>query len=219
MPRGVIFDIDGTLVDSNRAHAESWAETLRSFGHSVSADQVQPLIGMGGDKLLPKLIGVDIESDEGKRYSEHRTRLFFEEYFPSLRAFPGVRALAQRLHDDGHVLVVASSASEEELDKLLGLAGIKDLLADATSSDDAERSKPDPDIVHAAIRQSGLPADELVMIGDTPYDVEAARRAGVRIIAVRTGGWDDRALSGASAIYDDVGALLAEYENSIFSRG
>ena len=219
MPRGVIFDIDGTLVDSNRAHAESWAETLRSFGHSVSADQVQPLIGMGGDKLLPRLIGVDIESDEGKKYSEHRTRLFFEEYFPSLRAFPGVRALAQRLHDDGHVLVVASSASEEELEKLLGLAGIKDLLTDATSSDDAERSKPDPDIVHAAIRQSGLPAHELVMIGDTPYDVEAARRAGVRIIAVRTGGWDDEALAGASAIYDDVGALLAEYENSIFSRG
>lgn len=216
MPRGVIFDIDGTLVDSNRAHAESWAETLRSFGYSVSADQVQPLIGMGGDKLLPKLIGVDIESDEGKKYSEHRTRLFFEEYFPSLRAFPGVRALAQRLHDDGHVLVVASSASEDELEKLLGLAGIKDLLTDATSSDDAERSKPDPDIVHAAIRQSGLPARELVMVGDTPYDVEAARRAGVRIIAVRTGGWDDQALAGASAIYDDVGTLLAEYEKSIF---
>lgn len=219
MPRGVIFDIDGTLVDSNRAHAESWAETLRSYGYSVSADQVQPLIGMGGDKLLPKLIGVDIESDEGKKYSEHRTRLFFEEYFPSLRAFPGTRALAQRLHDDGHVLVVASSASEEELEKLLGLAGIKDLLTDATSSDDAERSKPDPDIVHAAIRQSGLPARELVMIGDTPYDVEAAKRAGVRIIAVRSGGWDDQALAGASAIYDDVGTLLAEYENSIFSRG
>lgn len=219
MPRGVIFDIDGTLVDSNRAHAESWAETLRSYGYSVSADQVQPLIGMGGDKLLPKLIGVDIESEEGKKYSEHRTRLFFAKYFPSLRAFPGTRPLAQRLHDDGHVLVIASSASEEELEKLLGLAGIKDLLTDATSSDDAERSKPDPDIVHAAIRQSGLPARELVMVGDTPYDVEAAKRAGVRIIAVRSGGWDDQALAGASAIYDDVGTLLAEYENSIFSRG
>lgn len=219
MPRGVIFDIDGTLVDSNRAHAESWAETLRSFGHPVSADEVQPLIGMGGDKLLPRLIGVDIESDEGKKYSEHRTRLFFEKYFPSLRAFPGVRALAQRLRDDGHVLVVASSASEEELEKLLRLAGIGDLLTDATSSDDAERSKPDPDIVQAAIRQAGLPARELVMIGDTPYDVEAAKRAGVRIIAVRTGGWDDQALAGACAIYDDVGTLLAEYENSIFSRG
>jgi HAD superfamily hydrolase (TIGR01509 family) len=219
VPRGVIFDIDGTLVDSNRAHAESWAETLRNFGYSVTADEVQPLIGMGGDKLLPKLIGVDIESDAGRQYSEHRARLFFEKYFPSLRVFPGVRALAERLRDDGHVLVVASSASEEELEKLLGLAGIKDLLTDATSSDDAERSKPDPDIVQAAIRQSGLPASQLVMIGDTPYDVEAAGRAGVRIIAVRTGGWDDRALAGASAIYDDVSALLAGYEDSIFSRG
>jgi HAD superfamily hydrolase (TIGR01509 family) len=219
VPRGVIFDIDGTLVDSNRAHAESWAETLQSFGYSVIADEVQPLIGMGGDKLLPKLIGVDIESDAGKKYSEHRTRLFFEKYFPSLRAFPGARALAERLHADGHVLVVASSASEEELDKLLGLAGIKDLLTDTTSSDDAERSKPDPDIVNAAIRQSGLAAGELVMIGDTPYDVEAAGRAGVRIIAVRSGGWDDQALAGASAIYDDVATLLAEYDDSIFSRG
>ena len=219
MPRGVIFDIDGTLVDSNRAHAESWAETLRTFGYDVSADEVQPLIGMGGDKLLPRLIGVDIESDAGKKYSEHRTRLFFEKYFPSLRAFPGVRALAQRLRDDGHVLVTASSASEEELEKLLTLAGIKDLLHETTSADDAERSKPDPDIVQAAIRQTGQPARELVMIGDTPYDVEAARRAGVRIIAVRTGGWDDRALTGASAIYDDVGALLAEYDSSVFSRG
>lgn len=219
MPRGVIFDIDGTLVDSNRAHAESWAETLRSFGYAVSADEVQPLIGMGGDKLLPRLIGVDIESDAGKQYSEHRTRLFFEKYFPGLRAFPGVRALAQRLHDEGHVLVVASSASEEELEKLLGLADIRDLLTDATSSDDAERSKPDPDIVHAAIRGSRLPAHELVMIGDTPYDVEAARRAGVRIIAVRSGGWSDQELAGASAIYSDVATLLAEYDSSIFSRG
>jgi HAD superfamily hydrolase (TIGR01549 family) len=219
VPRGVIFDIDGTLVDSNRAHAESWAETLRGFGYSVTADEVQPLIGMGGDKLLPRLIGVDIESDAGKKYSEHRTRLFFEKYFPALRAFPGARPLAERLHADGHVLVVASSASEEELEKLLGLAGIKDLLTDTTSSDDAERSKPDPDIVNAAVRQSGLAARELVMVGDTPYDVEAARRARVRIIAVRSGGWDDQALAGASAIYDDVAALLAEYDNSIFSRG
>ena len=219
MPSGVIFDIDGTLVDSNRAHAESWAETLRSFGHSVTADEVQPLIGMGGDKLLPKLIGVDIESDAGKKYSEHRTRLFFEKYFPSVRAFPGARALAERLHGDGYVLVVASSASEEELGKLLALAGIQDLLTDTTSADDAERSKPDPDIVHAAIRQSRLPPQDLVMIGDTPYDVEAARRAGVRIIAVRTGGWDDQALAGASAIYDDVASLLGGYDASIFSRG
>lgn len=107
MPGGVIFDIDGTLVDSNRAHAESWAETLQSHGYSVSAGEVQPLIGMGGDKLLSKLTGVDIESEDGKKYSEHRTRLFFRKYLPRLRAFPGARALAERLRCDGHILVIA----------------------------------------------------------------------------------------------------------------
>lgn len=219
MPRGVIFDIDGTLVDSNRLHAESWAETLASFGHAITVDQVQPLIGMGGDKLLPALTGVDIESDEGKKYSEHRTELFFRKYLPQVRAFPGTRALAERLREDGYLLVTASSASEEELEKLLVVAGIKDLLTDTTSSDDAERSKPDPDIVHAAVRRSGLAAGDMIMIGDTPYDVEAATRAGVRIVAVRSGGWDDRSLEGASAVYDDVGALLEGYRDSLFSRG
>jgi HAD superfamily hydrolase (TIGR01509 family) len=219
VPRGVIFDIDGTLVDSNRLHAESWAETLASFGFAITADEVQPLIGMGGDKLLPALIGVDIESDDGKRYSEHRTKLFFRKYLPRVRAIPGARALAERLREDGFRLVTASSASEEELEKLLAVAGIEDLLMDTTSSDDAERSKPDPDIVHAAVRRSGLPAADLIMLGDTPYDVEAAKRAGVRIVAVRSGGWDDQSLAGASAIYDDVGALLEKYDESLFSRG
>lgn len=219
MARGVIFDIDGTLVDSNRLHAESWAETLQGFGYAVTPDDVQPLIGMGGDKLLPALIGVDIESDEGKRYSEHRTGLFFRKYLTLVRPFPGVRALAERLRADGFLLVTASSASEEELEKLLAVAGIEDLLTDTTSSDDAERSKPDPDIVRAAVRRSGLPAADLIMLGDTPYDVEAAGRAGVRIVAVRSGGWDDQSLAGAAAIYDDVGGLLQAYEKSLFASG
>lgn len=219
MPRGVIFDIDGTLVDSNRLHAESWAEALASFGYAITVEDVQPLIGMGGDKLLPALIGVDVESDDGKKYSEHRTELFFQKYLPQVRAFPGARALAEQLNKDGYLLVTASSASEEELEKLLVVAGIKDLLADTTSSDDAERSKPDPDIVHAAVRRSGLAAADMIMLGDTPYDVEASTRAGVRIIAVRSGGWDDRSLAGSSAIYDDVGALFESYQNSLFSRG
>jgi HAD superfamily hydrolase (TIGR01509 family) len=161
---------------------------------------------------------VDIESDDGKKYSEHRTELFFREYLPKVRAFPGARALAERLREDGYLLVTASSASEEELEKLLGVAGIEDLLTDTTSSDDAERSKPDPDIVRAAVTRAGLAAADMIMIGDTPYDVEAATRAGVRIVAVRSGGWDDQSLEGASAVYDDVGALLDGYRESLFSR-
>ncbi len=219
MPRGVVFDIDGTLVDSNRAHAESWAETLESFGHSISADDVQPLIGMGGDKLLPKLTGIEIESEEGKKYSEHRTKLFFRKYFPRVRAIPGARDLAERFAADDLRMITASSASEEELERLLDVAGIADLLTDTTSADDAENSKPDPDIVCAAIRKIGLEPAELVMIGDTPYDVEASLRAGVRIVAVRTGGWKDQELAGATAIYDDVSDILRNYGASVFSRG
>lgn len=219
MHRGVIFDIDGTLVDSNRAHAESWAEVLNRYGYQVTADEVQPLIGMGGDKLLPELIGVAIDSEQGKRYSEERTKLFFESYLPDVRAFPGGRELAQQLHDDGFVLVVATSASEDELEKLLKVAGIGDLLTDTTSSDDAERSKPDPDIVEAAVRRAGLSAARLVMIGDTPYDVEAAKRAGVGMIAVTAGGWAGSDLAGADAVYKDVAEILARYDEVEFFKG
>ena len=127
--------------------------------------------------------------------------------------------MGERFAAEGLRMVTASSASEEELEKLLEVAGIGDLLTDTTSSDDAEHSKPDPDIVHAAVGRIGLPPADLVMIGDTPYDVEAAIRAGVPIVAVRTGGWNDESLAGATAIYDDVSHLLREYEESIFSRG
>jgi HAD superfamily hydrolase (TIGR01509 family) len=217
MKRGVIFDIDGTLVDSNDAHAESWARTLAEFGYDVPAARVRPLIGMGGDKLLPELIGVDIESELGKRLAKHRGELFEREYVPRLRAFPRGRDLAQRLRSDGYILIVASSAGEDQLEKLIEVSGIEDLLADTTSADDAERSKPDPDIVHAALSRGALDPANAVMIGDTPYDVEASLRAGVVIIGVRSGGWSDSDLQGAAAIYDDVAEVLREYEDSLLA--
>jgi HAD superfamily hydrolase (TIGR01509 family) len=218
MQRGVIFDIDGTLVDSNDAHAESWARTLAEFGYDVPAARVRPLIGMGGDKLLPELIGVDIESDVRKQLAKRRGELFQREYVPRLRAFPRGRALAERLRSDGFLLVVASSAGEDQLERLIEVAGIGDLLADTTSADDAERSKPDPDIVQAALARGGFEPTSAIMIGDTPYDVEASLRAGVAIIGVRSGGWNDPDLTGAAEIYDDVSELLAEYENSLLSK-
>ena len=215
---GVVFDVDGTLVDSNRAHAEAWAEALQHFGFDVPASRVQPLIGMGGDKLLPRLIGVEIDSPEGKEYGEFRSGLFLKKYLPRLRVFPGARELAERLDGDGIVMVVASSAGEEELGKLLDLVGIADLLTDTTSADDAERSKPDPDVVVAAAKRSGCSTGTLVMVGDTPYDVEAASRAGVSILAVRSGGWGDSDLAGAVAVYDDVGSILADYDGLFRSK-
>lgn len=215
---GIIFDVDGTLLDSNDAHAKSWVEIFSGSGYDVPFDVVRPLIGMGGDKLLPKTIGVEADSSEGKRLGRMRWRLFKEQYLPALRPLDGARALVQRIRNDGLATIIATSAENEELDELLKAAEVSDLMEEKATSTDAARSKPDPDIVRSAVAKSGLPTSRLLMIGDTPYDVEAATKAGVPIIAFRSGGWLDSKLSGASAIYDGPGDLLANYETSPIGR-
>ena len=214
----VIYDVDGTLVDSNDAHAESWVDTFAEAGYSVPFDVVRPLIGMGGDKLLPKAAGITHDSDEGKKLTKRRSEIFREKYLPKLEPLKGSRALVERVRKAGLKPLVATSAKEEELKGLLKAAQVADLMEERATASDAKKSKPDPDIVQAAIEESGLTADELIMIGDTPYDVEAASRAGVRTIAFRSGGWGDADLSGASAIYDGPADLLAQYENSLLYR-
>lgn len=217
MIRGVLLDVDGTLIDSNDAHASSWADAFREFGRAeVDFDRVRPLIGMGGDKLLPRLTGLDHDSDLAQRITERRTELFNTAYLPKLRAFPCVHELLKRFKSDGLSLIVATSAKREELNKLLEQAGLGELIDRKTSSSDADRSKPDPDIIHAALERGKLSAAEAVMVGDTPYDVEAAEHAGVKCVALRCGGWDDRALGRAVEIYDDAAHLLAAYHHSFF---
>jgi HAD superfamily hydrolase (TIGR01549 family) len=218
--RAVLIDIDGTLIDSNEAHARAWADVLKQRGWpEMTWQQVLPLVGMGGDKLLPELIGVAAESAQGKKLSKERTAWFMATYAPTLRAFPKVRELFEALRARGIKRVIATSAGEEELDVLLRAAGIADLLSDQTTKDDAGgKSKPDPNIIVAALEKAGARADEAVMLGDTPYDVEAATKAGVRTIAVRSGGWGDEKLRGAAAIYADVGELLDRIEESPLGR-
>jgi HAD superfamily hydrolase (TIGR01509 family) len=214
----VIFDVDGTLVDSNNAHALAWVKSLREHGFLVDFAQVRWLIGMGGDKLLPRLTELDSESDEGRAIAKQRRTIFMSEYLPKLQPTRGARPLVQRLHDEGLTLVVSTSAEREEVDGLLALAGVWHLFDRAASSDDAERSKPDPDIVQAALRQSGSHPSEAIMIGDTPYDVEAAAAAGVKFVALRSGGWwVDDVFAGAIAIYDDPADLLARFATSPFT--
>jgi len=211
---GVLFDVDGTLVDSNDAHARAWVEALKEFGHDVPFARVRRLIGMGGDKLLAETAGIDAESDEGKAIQKRRLEIFTERYLPHLSPCRGARALVQRIRADGLTIVVASSAKADELRPLLERAQVAELIDDTTSSDDAPRSKPDPDIVRAALRRGELSAERAVMIGDTPYDIEAAARSGVAVIALRCGGWDDDGLRGALAIYDDPQHLLEHYDSS-----
>jgi HAD superfamily hydrolase (TIGR01509 family) len=215
MVKAILLDVDGTLIDSNDAHAQAWVDVGAESGFEIEFDRVRCMIGMGGDRVLPALTGLSEESDEGAGLLERRGEIFRARYLPRLRAFPGVHALLERLLADGRRLVVATSASAEDLGALLEQAGVRDLIDDATNSDDADRSKPAPDIVEAALEQSGAPAGDAVMIGDTPYDVKAAGRSGVRIIALRCGGWSDDELRGAAEIYDDPVDLLTRYESSL----
>jgi len=215
---GVIFDIDGTLVDSNDAHAQSWVDTFAEAGYDVPFDVVRPLIGMGADKLLPKTIGVKHDSKGGKKLIKLRSEIFREKYLPTLRPLNGARALVLRVRADGLKAIVATSAKDEELQGLLKAAEVADLMEEKATASDARRSKPDPDIVEAAIEESGTSPRKLVMIGDTPYDIEAATKAKVRTIAFRSGGWSDDDLHGAVEIYDGPADLLTRYDSSLLRK-
>jgi len=217
--KGVIFDIDGTLVDSNDAHAQSWVDTFAEAGYKVPFDAVRPLIGMGADKLLPQTTGIAHDSEKGKRLIERRSEIFRRQYLPRLKPLKGSRDLVLRIRADGLKPIVATSAKDEELKGLLKAARVDDLMEEKATASDAKRSKPDPDIVHAAIEGSAIPPGQLVMIGDTPYDVEAAAKADVRTIAFRSGGWTDEALRGAVEIYDGPADLLARYDSSLIGKG
>ncbi len=215
----VLLDIDGTLIDSNDAHARAWVAALSLHGYEVPFAKVRPLIGMGGDKILPELTGLDPESGEAERIAESRSEIFLHEELPTLQATPGARALLQRMRADGLELVVATSAKTDEVTSLLQQAGVADLIETGSSADDADRSKPDPDIVQAALRKARRPASHSAMLGDTPYDMAAAARARVPAVALRCGGWTDNGLRGALAIYDHPADLLAHYDDSPFATG
>lgn len=219
MIRAVLLDVDGTLIDSNDAHARAWVDVGDEFGYDIEFGRVRWLIGMGGDRVLPELTGLEEESDEGRKMLDRRGEIFRERYLPRLGAFPGAHELLGRLREDGVDLVVATSASEKDLKALLKQARLEGLIDDSTNSDEAESSKPAPDIVQAALDKAGVPASQAVMLGDTPYDVKAAARAGVRIIGLRCGGWSDRELKGAEEVHQDPADLLEKYETSILSRG
>ena len=207
--RTVLFDVDGTLVDSNAAHAETWAQALVEHGVQVDVAAIRPLIGMGGDKLLPAVADVEESSPRGAAMAKRKKELF-KAKVPNLRPTLGARALLEFLRDRGVTLVVATSAGDREMQAILEQAGLYDLFSAHTSKDDAEESKPDPDIVLAALERLDAKRESTVMVGDTPYDIEAAARAGIPAIALRCGGhWTDGDLRGASQIFDAPAAMQA----------
>ncbi|QBD79572.1 HAD family hydrolase [Ktedonosporobacter rubrisoli] len=218
---GVILDVDGTLIDSNDAHAHAWVQALEENGEHVPFARLRPLIGMGGDKVLPETIGVQKDSPKGEKISKRHKELFMHEYLPRLHAFPQTFELLKRMHEQGLKLVVATSAEPDELNGLLRLISpqASDFFTQETSAKDAPESKPNPDIMQAALKRSGCTPEQVVMIGDTAYDIEAATRAGVKTLAFRCGGWSDEGLRGALAIYDGPADLLANYDSSPLVQG
>jgi phosphoglycolate phosphatase-like HAD superfamily hydrolase len=217
-PRGVLLDIDGTLLDSNEQHARAWADALREDNVLVELSYVRRLIGMGGDHLLPAVSDIAEDSPRGRAIVSRRKTIFREHYLATCHAFAGARELVSRMREEGLRINVATSSEKDDLAALLHVARVHDLIDDAATSSDAARSKPDPDIVAAAVGKSGLEPEFLILLGDTPYDVQAAARAGVRAVGLRCGGWSEQDLAGAVAIYDNPADLLSLYEASPFGR-
>jgi phosphoglycolate phosphatase-like HAD superfamily hydrolase len=217
--RAVLFDVDGTLVDSNDQHARSWVDAFREAGYDVPFERVRPLIGMGGDRLLPEVVpGLSDEEGPGKSIAAARSRIFKERYLATVQPTRGARELLEATRARGWRSVVASSAKKDELDDLLARGGDLGPLIDvASTSDDAETSKPAPDIVDAALRKAGISAKDAVMVGDTKYDVEAAHRAHVPCVALLCGGNPRETLAGADAIYADPAELAGALDRSPFA--
>ena len=221
MPKAVIFDVDGTLVDSVDQHAKAWQDVFREFGHDVAFDEIRSQIGKGGDQLMPVFLSAEELEAKGKEVEKRRGDILKQKYLPTIKAFPGVRALLQRLHDDGTRVVLASSAKADELQVYKKLADIEDLVDTETTSDDAETSKPHPDIFQAALsRMGGVDPAQVVVVGDTPWDAVAAGKAGLRTVGVLCGGFAEADLrkGGCFAVYQGAADLLAHYAGSPLAK-
>ena len=221
MIAAVIFDIDGTLVDSVDLHAEAWQVALERFGKKVSFAEVRRQIGKGGDQLMPVFLSQREMEEFGDELERYRSKLFKKEYLPRVTAFPGVRRLFERIRQDQKRIALASSAKGDELKTYKTIAGIDDLIEAETSSNDAERSKPYPDIFEAALADLGdVAPDKVLVIGDTPYDAQAAGKANLRTIGLMCGGWNEEELrqAGCIAIYRDPADLLSRYDESPICR-
>jgi len=218
MTKAVLFDVDGTLIDSNDQHARAWVAALAEHGHEVPFERVRPLIGMGGDKVLPELVpGLEEDSSEGKAIGEARKRIFKERELETIPPTRGARELLEAVRARGARVVVATSAKKSELDGLLARGDLGPLVDVAATGDDAEDSKPDPDIIGAALKKANVAAADAVMVGDTQYDVEAAHKAGVTCVALLCGGNDPVTLRAAEAVYADPAALTAALDRPPFA--
>ena len=211
--KAALVDIDGTLVDSNDLHVDAWVIAFGEAGLAIDRAAIRGQIGKGGDLLVPTL-APDLDEAAQEKATERHGEVFKERFLDRVRPFPRAHDLIAHLHGAGIKIVLASSASQEELDHYRDLLDLEDLIDATTTIDDVETSKPAPDIFTTALSKlPGIAPAEALVIGDTPYDCDAAAKAGIPAVAVRSGGFDEGALreAGTKALYDDVADLLARW--------
>lgn len=220
MIEAVLCDIDGTLVQSNWLHASAWKDAFAQIDMDVSQEDVRRQIGKGGDELIPVFVPWWKREAVEQPLKRYREFLFREQYLSQVKAFPQVRELLQHMKQAGIKVSLASSAHLKDLEDYKRIANIEDLVEESSSSDDASRSKPHPDIFEATLKKLGVQPKNALALGDTPYDAEAAGKANVWTVGVTTGGWSESELlaAGCIEVYQDVAELLENFERSAFTR-
>jgi HAD superfamily hydrolase (TIGR01509 family) len=209
--KGVLFDVDGTLVDTNYQHTIAWSLAFRDAGLEVPMREIHRALGMGDDQLLPYFLG---REDEDVKTGHSN---YYAPFLEKVQTFEGAADLLRACKARGLTVVIASSAGEDAMKRLQRAIGADDAIDHVTTSADVERSKPAPDLMEAALDKASLKADDAVMVGDTRWDVESAAKAGLRCVAVMTGGWSAEELKAAGAVevWASPSELLANLDNSI----
>ncbi|MBS1955240.1 MAG: HAD family hydrolase [Cyanobacteria bacterium SZAS-4] len=220
MIEAIIFDIDGTLVDSVDLHAHAWQDAFEHFGKNIDFQVIRDQIGKGGDQLLPTFLSKDEISKFGDQLKQYRGEHFKKHYLQKVKPFSKVRELFQYARKDNKKIAIGSSAHEDELQHYLKLCKIDDLVDAVTCADDADKSKPHPDIFEAALAKLGETPQRTIVIGDSPYDAEAANKISMRTIGVLCGGFKRETLeeAGVVEIFDSPTDLLQKYDQSILAK-
>jgi len=220
MAKWLLSDIDGTLVDSNTLHAEAWRRAFEEFGIQVGMDEIWRQIGKGGDQLIPEFVPYFDRKKIEEPLKALRKSLFHKEYMPRVVAFEKSQELLKRVKSSGKKIGLATSSEEEDVATYKRIVGMEDLVEKTSSQADAAASKPDPDIFVAALRKAGIEANQAIVLGDTPYDAEAAGKLGIRVIGLTCGGWkrDDLKDAGCSEVYKSPADLLANFNSSLLAK-
>jgi HAD superfamily hydrolase (TIGR01549 family) len=218
MPPAAILDVDGTLVDTNYQHAIAWYRAFHRHGIVLPVWRIHRHIGMGGDHLVAALTSEEVDEEKGDQIRDAEKELY-SELIEEVEPLEGAKELIAELKERGHAVVLASSAKEEEIDHYIELLEARELADDWTMSDDVDATKPEPDLIQAAVKKSGQ--DQAVMIGDSTFDCEAAKRAGLETVAVLTGGFSEQELreAGAVMVFSSIEELRSSLDETPLSRG